>query len=383
MDVHHGADLRMPSIERIEVHRLSVPLVRPYRLSFGDLTAFDTILIELTDSEGRTAFGEATLLSGYTEESIEGAWALAQQLAEQVVGRDHEEFKSRVEAVAGAAPFTATAFMTALEMLRGSEALAFAQPARVPLLALLNADHEDAIAAEFESLLSQGYRTVKVKVGLAGMDDVARVRRIQKIVAGRARIRIDANQAFSGPEAVQFLSALDPQDIELFEQPCPAGDWAAHAQAARASRVPMMLDESIYNLGDIDRAAIEGVAAYVKVKLVKFVSLDRLTKAIDRIRALGMRPVLGNGVACDPGCWMEACVAARHIDNAGEMNGFLKVRSPLLANPPRLERGVMVIEAGYRPVLDRESVAHQRLATHSARRASRSVANPIKERKET
>lgn len=383
MGVHHAADVRMARIDRIDVHRLSVPLVRPYRLSFGNLTAFDTILVELTDSDGRSAFGEATLLSGYTEESIEGAWALAQQLAEQVVGRNHDDFRSRIEAAGGAAPFTATAFMTALEMLAGSEALAFIEPARIPLLALLHADHEDAIAAEFESLLSQGYRTVKVKVGLAGMDDIARVRRIQKVVAGRARIRIDANQAFTGPEGAQFLSALDPQDIELFEQPCPAGDWAAHAQAARASRVPMMLDESIYNLADIERAAVEGVAAYVKVKLVKFVSLDKLTKAIDRIRALGMRPVLGNGVACDPGCWMEACVAARHIDNAGEMNGFLKARSLLLANPPRLERGVMVIEAGYRPVLNRDSLARQRLAMHSARRASQFVANPTKERKET
>lgn len=383
MGVHHAADVRTAKIDRIDVHRLSVPLVRPYRLSFGNLTAFDTILVELTDSDGRSAFGESTLLSGYTEEGIEGAWALAQQLAEQVVGRNHDEFKSRVETVVGAAPFTATAFMTALEMLAGSEALAFSESARIPLLALLNADHENAIAAEFESLLSQGYRTVKVKVGLAGMDDIARVRRIQKVVAGRARIRIDANQAFTGPEGAQFLSALDPQDIELFEQPCPAGDWSAHAQAARASRVPMMLDESIYNLADIERAALEGVTAYVKVKLVKFVSLDKLTEAIDRIRALGMRPVLGNGVACDPGCWMEACVAARHIDNAGEMNGFLKVRFPLLANPPRSERGVMVIEAGYRPVLDRDSIACQRLATHSARRASQFVAHPTKERKET
>lgn len=376
MGVHHAADVRTARIDRIDVHRLSVPLVRPYRLSFGNLTAFDTILVELTDSDGRSAFGEATLLSGYTEESIEGAWPLAQQLAEHLVGGNHDDFKSRIEAAGVAAPFTATAFMTALEMLAASEALEFAEPARIPLLALLNADHEDAIAPEFESLLSQGYRTVKVKVGLAGMDDISRVRRIQKVVAGRARIRIDANQAFTGAQGAQFLSALDPQDIELFEQPCPAGDWAAHAQAAHASRVPMMLDESIYNLADIERAAVEGAATYVKVKLVKFVSLDKLTKAIDRIRALGMRPVLGNGVACDPGCWMEACVAARHIDNAGEMNGFLKARSPLLANSPRLERGAMVIEAGYRPVLDRDSLARQRLATHSARGLSRLFANP-------
>ena len=80
-----------------------------------------------------------------------------------------------------------------------------------------------------------------------------------------------------------------------------------------------------------------------------------------------MRAVLGNGVACDPGCWMEGCVAARCIDNAGEMNGYLKLRTPLLANPPPLDQGAMVMAPGYRPVLDRDAIAAQRTALHVAR----------------
>lgn len=362
-------DIGLARIERIEVHRLRVPLVRPYRLAFGDLTAFDTLLVELTGADGATGFGEATLLNGYTDESVDGAWALAQQLADELAGCTHRAFRTRVDAVAQGAPFTATAFGTALDMLGRSKWLALSEPARVPLLALLNADDEATTADEFEKLLDQGYRTVKVKVGLAGSDDLARIRRVQAVVAGRARIRIDANQAFSGPQAAAFLAALDPQDIELFEQPCRADDWDAHAMAVRAARVPMMLDESIYALPDIERAAAEGLASYVKVKLVKFAGLEPLAGAIERIRALGMRPVLGNGVACDPGCWMEACVAARHIDNAGEMNGYLKVRRPLLANPPRMDRGDMLIEAGEQPVLDRDALAGQRVGLHVARRA--------------
>ena len=107
-----------------------------------------------------------------------------------------------------------------------------------------------------------------------------------------------------------------------------------------------MLDESIYDLGDIERAAREHACAFVKVKLMKFVGIDALVAAIERIRALGMKPVLGNGVACDVSCWMEACVAARCIDNAGEMNGFLKARRMLFAEPLAFERGEIVIPPG-------------------------------------
>jgi hypothetical protein len=65
-----------------------------------------------------------------------------------------------------------------------------------------------------------------------------------------------------------------------------------------------------------------------------------------------MKAVLGNGVACDPGCWMEACVAARHIDNAGEMNGFLKSRSQLFTQPLEFRDGSIWLKPGFTPQLD-------------------------------
>jgi hypothetical protein len=71
--------------------------------------------------------------------------------------------------------------------------------------------------------------------------------------------------------------------------------------------------------------------------------------------------VLGNGVACDLGCWMEACVASRAIDNAGEMNGFLKARSGLLTTPLEFEDGAIVLRPGFAPRLDHGRTAPYRL----------------------
>lgn len=56
-----------------------------------------------------------------------------------------------------------------------------------------------------------------------------------------------------------------------------------------------------------------------------------------------MIPVLGNGVASDPGCWMEACVADVLIDNAGEMNGFLKPGAPLFMQPLTVADGAITM----------------------------------------
>ena len=348
-------------LDRIDVHRLCIPLITPYRLAFGPVEHFDTIVVEITDRDGRVGLGEATVLTGYTDETIDDSWRVARDFASQLVATDASLASAAIATLGVRYPFTATAFGSALEMLGGSAALKVRETIRVPMLGLLNAEPEDAIAAEFEQLLAAGFRTIKVKVGIDAVRDGERVHAVQRAVAGRAGIRVDANQGYTADEGVAFVEALDPAGIELFEQPCAAGDWDAHLTVARAASVPMMLDESIYGIDDIERAAELGAARYIKVKLMKFGTLERLAAAIERIKALGMRAVLGNGVACDLGCWMEACVAARAIDNAGEMNGFLKARSGLLSTPLEFEGGAVVLRPDFAPRLDRELIARYRL----------------------
>jgi hypothetical protein len=70
-----------------------------------------------------------------------------------------------------------------------------------------------------------------------------------------------------------------------------------------------------------------------------------------------MEPVLGNGVACEIGCWMEACVARTLITNAGEMNGFLKPVARLFAEPLSFADGALVLAAGCAPRLEPQAVA--------------------------
>jgi L-alanine-DL-glutamate epimerase-like enolase superfamily enzyme len=113
-----------------------------------------------------------------------------------------------------------------------------------------------------------------------------------------------------------------------------------------------MLDESIYTAADIERAAtIQGVG-FVKLKLKKIGSVEMLRDALDRIRGLGLQPVMGDGVAVEIACWMEACVARTTIANAGEMNGFLKPVARLFAEPLPFVNGAIELPGGYRPQLD-------------------------------
>ena len=362
----------MQALDRISVHRLRVPLTVPYKLAFGPVECFDTILVEVVGADSATGFGEATILTGYTDETIDGSWRAASEFASGLRSAG-DAASGQIARLGERFPFTATAFGTALEMLSGCPLLELPADATVPLVGLLNAKDEGSMDSEVAKLLAAGYRTLKVKVGFVLDDDIALVKTVQKVVAGRAAIRLDANQAYTAEEGTRFVRALDPTGIELFEQPCAAGDWDAHLAVARVAPVPMMLDESIYGMADIEKAASLGAATYIKLKLMKLVTLAALAKAIDRIRELGMKPVLGNGVACDPGCWMEGCIAARQIDNAGEMNGFLKSRAPLLQGGLEFRDGGMRLKAGEAPRLDRAALRTFAVESLSFGREGRNV----------
>jgi len=344
-------------IEQITAYRLSLPLIQPYKLALGTVDAFDTVLFTILGDGGETGFGEATILTGYTSETIDTSWAAAKSLAERITGLPAEAARETATQLWPHAPFIASAAVSAVEMAVENPLLDIQETTAVPLLAIINADDEITLKTEIESRLTEGYSTLKVKVGFERERDQARVARIQDYLDGRALIRLDGNQGYDRGDALAFAGALDPQGIELLEQPCAAEDWEAAKAVAEISTVPMMLDESIYGPDDIERAADTGAARFVKLKLMKMGGLDALANGLRRIRELGMVPVLGNGVASEVGCWMEACVARGLIGNAGEMNGFLKPQSGIFEIPLKMDNGSVIVEPGTPALKDHQSLA--------------------------
>lgn len=328
-------------IAEIRLERLELPLTIPYKLAFGPVTVFDTVIAKIIDRDGNAGFGEATILTGYTPETINGCWRSMQEVAAAMVGRTFDAAKAAALEHHHAAPFTVTALATAVEMLEGHPILQPGEGVDVPILAILSAMDEPGIEAEITRHIENGYKTIKVKVGWNVEDDLKRTAFIQSCLPDGVMIRIDGNQGYSREDGIAYATRVDPAGIELLEQPCHMDDWDASAAIAKVSNVPFMLDESIYGEREIERAAKLGGVSYIKLKLMKAGSIDNLMAQLQMIRDFGMKPVLGNGVAADLGCWMECCVAHRMIDNAGEMNGFLKPTQMLFADPLRVKSGAV------------------------------------------
>lgn len=352
------------AVDEIHLYRASLPLVEPYKVSSLVFRTFDPIVVEVRQGD-RTGWAETVVGPGYTDETDAGAWAFCEQMARRIKGLVPAAATQLLAAHLAEHSHAASVMISALEMLSDAPLLELREPVRIPLLVPVQSATRAAIRDEVESHVAAGFGTLKVKIGFGVSADLERIGWIQDAAGGRALLRLDANQAYDERQATSLARSIDPASIELLEQPCPKDDWDANAAVAKVSRVPLMLDESIYGLADIDRAArLEGVR-YVKVKINKLGGVERLKRGLDHIRARGLEPVLGNGVATDISCWMEACVARGTITHAGEMNGWLKLRRPLFENPMVVEGGAIVLPAGYRPVVDRAALMAGVTQTHS------------------
>ncbi|HYK53491.1 MAG TPA: enolase C-terminal domain-like protein, partial [Candidatus Eremiobacteraceae bacterium] len=344
-------------LQEIVLRTVRLPLIRPYVLSYRTFTEFEPIIVEVRDGGDWIGWGEGHISPGSSSETRDGGWTFCREYAAAVIGKDSSEAKAIIARNVAASKVAATALLTAIEMLERHPLLTVERETRLPLLTAFSSSAPGDIEREVEQSLKDGFRTFKIKVGKSAEDDARRVKLIQRAIAGRATMRLDANRAYSEAEACRFVMTLDPAGIELFEQPCPAEDWEANARVASVSPVPLMLDEPICTLADVKRASAIANVGFCKLKLKRFGGLDLLREALDAVHEWGMEAVLGDGLSSEVGCWMEACIARVTIRNAGEFNGFLKPNVRLFTEPLRFVAGELVLPLGFTPTIDADTLA--------------------------
>ena len=344
------------TIESITVRHIHMNLSVPYSLSYRTFEAFEPYVVEVRSSNETIGWGDGHISPGSSEETREGGWFFCTDIAPQLLGLDLDEAIRLVTLNISESKVAGSALYLALEMLQGSSLLKVKEEVSFPLLTPINATDPSGIEAEIEQKLHQGFQTFKVKVGKDVEADIKRLARIQEVVNQRATLRVDANRAYTREEGIHFGSTISPVSLELFEQPCPTEDWESNAAVAQASNVPLMLDEPICSIADIERAAeIEGVR-YCKLKLKRFGTLQALYEGLNYVRECGMEPVLGDGLGSELTSWMEACVAQTTIRNTGEFNGFLKPKDRLFSNPLLFKDGNLTLPKGYQPQMDLEKL---------------------------
>ena len=262
------------SIRSIQLHEVALPLVRPFRTSFGEERDKRAILVrvEADDVEG---WGECVAAEEprYSEEWLDGAWiALEHHLGPSLLAggaiedpdqvartlnwvRGHRMAKAALEAAVLDAWLRATG--------RSLAEFLGAVRDRVPCgVSVGIAPSTDELVREIRGYLEKGYRRVKLKIE-PGRD--------VKVVADvrsefpDTPLSVDANAAYALSDAPVF-EALDELGLVMIEQPLHQEDLVEHARLQSRLRTPICLDESIRSARDAAAALDLGACRVINIK---------------------------------------------------------------------------------------------------------------------
>lgn len=183
----------------------------------------------------------------------------------------------------------------------------------VPVNALCRSDTTDYKIAD---ILSDGYRSIKVKVGRGAVDEEARgVRRISALVGG-APLRLDANRAWSLAEAVEFADRLRGIPLDYVEEPLrePDGLGALHEETGWA----LALDESLHNRMPEVALLLESRPTHYGISAVvlkpSMLGPPREVFELARMaREVGIRPVISSSMESGIGLRVLAAMAAHPL----------------------------------------------------------------------
>jgi O-succinylbenzoate synthase len=261
-------------VRRIDLHLIELPLVRPFRVSFGTSTGKQCILARVVtdDAEG---WGECVADDGYpgfSGEWNEGAWVLLRDvlgpalLAADDVTTDTVEEALRftrgnpmakatlIDAVVDAA---LRAESRSLSSFLGGNKEAVACGVSIGIH-----DSTDQLRGTVDEQLAQGYRRIKLKI-MPGVD----VERVEAVRADHPDIlvSVDANAAYT-PDDVDVFRAMDAFDLLMVEQPLHHEDLVQHAALQAEIATPICLDESIRSAADASSALELGSCRIINIK---------------------------------------------------------------------------------------------------------------------
>jgi L-alanine-DL-glutamate epimerase-like enolase superfamily enzyme len=163
----------------------------------------------------------------------------------------------------------------------------------------------DAMASDAAGHVESGFRTVKLKIGVADdvRGDIRRVAAVREAVGDDIRIKIDVNQGWvTAGTAIQGTRGVTPYFPDYVEQPVAAHDLDALAEVRRQSGVPIMADEAIHDARDLLRAVGLRACDLVNIKLMKTGGL---------LGALRLNAVAETaGLVCQVGTMVESSIAS-------------------------------------------------------------------------
>lgn len=353
----------LPHLEPIHVRGfefrvIGLPLVTPFRTSFGTQNDRRILLVRAITDEG-DGWGEC--VSGddplYSSEYVESSHHVmihhlvprllrndggpmhttdVARLLEPV--KDHRMAKAAIEAAVLDAQLRANDIP--LSTAIGSVV------DRVPSGVSVGIhDDIDALVRTIGGYLDEGY--VRIKLKIEPGSDIEPVRVLRETFGDAVPLQVDANTAYTRDDG-PHLAKLDRFGLLLIEQPLPEDDVTGHAIIAKQVGTPICLDESIVSARAAVDAIERGACSIINIKAGRVGGYLEAAAIHDVCRDRGVPVWCGGMLETGIGRAMNLALAALpNFTITGDVSASERFwRRDIVTEPVRLHDGHVTVPGG-------------------------------------
>lgn len=284
------------NITKIESYHVQLPLVAPFKTSYGFLSHKAMDILVVTDELGNQGYGELVAFKqpDYTEETLETArLILANHLIPLLVQSQitHPDDVTRLFSVIRGNWMAKSSLETAIWDLyakRHKKSLAELFSSQTDKLSVgvsigIQKSVQDLIEV-VSRYVAEGYTRIKLKI--APNQDVSFVKAVRSHFPDML-LMVDANSAYD-LDSLAIFKELDTYQLSMIEQPFGYSDFLEHAELQKNIETPICLDENIRSVEDVMLGHRLGSLGAVNLKISRVGGVTQAQKIVEYCKNNGL-----------------------------------------------------------------------------------------------
>jgi L-alanine-DL-glutamate epimerase-like enolase superfamily enzyme len=306
-------------IRRIDAIPVALPVKAPMKMANATVTKAENLLVRVEAADGTVGWGEAASAPTMTGDTLGGLLAaVLDHLAPMLVGKNACDWPTLRPTLHGALLGNGGAH-SALEMAvldligratgrRLVDLVAKPKREAVKPMWLLGNKTAEQDVAEAKARQREGFDFFKLKIGVKPLKEEIAIAHAVRQALPKTPLCADANCGLTLAAAKSYVEGTRSAKLMFVEQPLAYDDIDGLKKLARASKVPIGIDEGVHSLADIATSARAG-AGGVSLKLIKLGGLTTAFEAAKLCQRLGLSVNIAAKIAESS----ISCAAALHL----------------------------------------------------------------------
>ncbi len=179
---------------------------------------------------------------------------------------------------------------------------------------------------EIEKWTKEGFKVIKLKMGKGTVEEEKnKLLKVINALPSGVKLRIDANQGWNRKTAREMVQLANDyaEIIEILEQPLPKDDLSGIGKLKEISRIPIVVDESIRKVGDLEK--VERYVDGINIKISKASSIIEAITLGLLAKQKGLKVMIGCSYETNIGITADAYIASViNVDYADLDADFMK-----------------------------------------------------------